>query len=79
MDQNNSQAIVAIKGQLTDKKTNTVGNSIYNYINMAGIRQFLVYHPKLLLMFEILVNHIDDYINHRVATGKDPLNNSSHI
>ena len=70
---------MAIKGQLTDKKTNTVGNSIYNYINMAGIRQFLVYRPKLLLMFEILVNHIDDYINHRVATGKDPLNNSSHI
>ena len=40
--------------------------SIYNYINMKGIRQFLVHHPKLLLLFEILVNHIDDYLNHRV-------------
>ena len=57
--------------------------SIYNYIDIQGIRQYLVCHPRLLLMFEILVNHIDDYINHRVITGNNTGNNtinkSSHI
>ena len=53
--------------------------SIYNYIDIQGIRQFLVYHPRLLLMFEILVHHIDDYVNQRMINGKDTLNNSSHI
>ena len=57
--------------------------SIYNYIDIQGIRQYLVCHPRLLLMFEILVNHIDDYINHRVITGNNTgnktINKSSHI
>jgi len=52
--------------------------SIYNYINMKGIRQYLVYHPKLLLLFEILVNHIDDYMNHRLPDDLK-MNKSSHI
>ena len=52
--------------------------SIYNYIDIQGIRQYLVCHPRLLLMFEILVNHIDDYISHPI-TGKDTINKSSHI
>ena len=56
-----------------------IERSIYNYMDIKGIRQYLVYHPKLLLMFEILVNHIDDYINHRIVTGKDPMTNSSPI
>jgi len=71
MDGKEQKAIIAIK-------QNDVP-SIYNYIDMQGIRQYLVYHPKLLLMFEILVNHIDDYINHRIITGKDTINRSSHI
>ena len=53
--------------------------SIHNYLDIQGIRQYLVYHPRLLLMFEILVNHIDDYINHRIITGKDSMSNSSPI
>ena len=53
--------------------------SIYNYIDIQGIRQYLVCHPRLLLMFEILVNHIDDYINHRMDSVKNTINKSSHI
>lgn len=53
--------------------------SIYNYIDLQGIRQFLVYHPRMLLMFEILVHHIDDYVNQRIMNGKDTMNNSAHI
>jgi len=53
--------------------------SIYNYLDIQGIRQYLVCHPKLLLMFEILVNHIDDYTKHGIITGKDTINKSSHI
>ena len=71
MDTGEQKAIIAIQ-------RNDVP-SIYNYIDMQGIRQYLVYHPKLLLMFEILVNHIDDYINNRIVTGKDTINRSSHI
>ena len=53
--------------------------SLYNYIDIQGIRQYLVCHPKLLLMFEILVNHIDDYVSHGIVSGKDIINKSSHI
>jgi len=53
--------------------------SVYNYIDIQGIRQYLVYHPQLLLIFEILVNHIDDYISHGIVSGKDTINKSSHI
>jgi hypothetical protein len=58
--------------------TITGAPSIYDYIDIKNIRKLLVYHPKLLLLFEILVNHIDDYMNHRIP--KDlKLNKSSHI
>ena len=60
-------------------KTEEKLKSIYNFIDLQGIRQFLVYHPRMLLMFEILVNHIDDYVNQRMMSGKDTMNNSSHI
>ena len=53
--------------------------SIHSYIDMKGLRQFLVYHPRLLLMFEILVQHIDDYIQQEIKRGKQSMNNSSHI
>ena len=53
--------------------------SIYNYLDIEGIRQYLVCHPKLLLMFEILVNHIDDYINYHTVTDKVMIHKSSHI
>ena len=63
---------------IIEAKENDI-RSIYNYLDIVGIRQYLVCHPKLLLMFEILVNHIDDYVNHRIVTGKDIINKSSHI
>ena len=63
---------------IIEAKENDI-RSIYNYLDIEGIRQYLVCHPKLLLMFEILVNHIDDYVNHRIVTGQDMINKSSHI
>ncbi len=54
-------------------------SSIHSYIDMKGLRQFLVYHPRLLLMFEILVQHIDDYIQQEIKRGKQSMNHSSHI
>ena len=53
--------------------------SIHSYIDMKGLRQFLVYHPRLLLMFEILVQHIDDYIKHRIKRGKQSINHFTHL
>ena len=73
-----------INDTLMNTNTDTISKnaklkSIYSYIDLEGIRQFLVYHPRMLLMFEILVHHIDDYVNQRMIHGKDTLNNSSHI
>jgi len=36
--------------------------TIKDYIDMPSIRQYLLEFPNLLLMFEILINHIEEYI-----------------
>ena len=33
--------------------------SIYDFINLQGLRRYLIDCPNMLLMFEILINHID--------------------
>ena len=50
--------------------------SIYDFINLQGLRRYLVDCPNMLLMFEILINHI-----HEFKTLKDSSNisKSSHI
>tara|TARA_B100002051_G_C16467254_1_gene501442 strand:- start:465 stop:653 length:189 start_codon:yes stop_codon:yes gene_type:complete len=50
--------------------------SIYNFIDLHGLRRFLIDYPNMLLMFEILINHI-----HEFKTLKDTSNisKSSHI
>ena len=35
---------------------------IHDYIDMPNIRQYLLEYPNLLLMLEILLNHIEEYI-----------------
>jgi len=44
--------------------------SIYRYIDIRGIRKYLVNYPNLLLMFEVLSNHIDDYVQLRILIEK---------
>ena len=36
--------------------------TIHNFIDIVSIRQYLLEFPNLLLMFEILINHIEEYI-----------------
>ena len=50
--------------------------SIYDFINLQGLRRYLIDCPNMLLMFEILINHI-----HEFKTLKDSSNisRSSHI
>ena len=50
--------------------------SIYDFIDLQGLRRYLVDCPNMLLMFEILINHI-----HEFKTLKDSSNisKSSHI
>ena len=50
--------------------------SIYDFINLQGLRRYLIDCPNMLLMFEILINHI-----HEFKTLKDNSNisKSSHI
>ena len=49
--------------------------SIYDFINLQGLRRYLIDCPNMLLMFEILINHI-----HEFKTLKDSSNisKSSH-
>ena len=67
------------KNKLILKKNTMGAPSIYDFVDMKNIRKFLVYHPKLLLLLEILLNHIDDYMNHRLPDDIIRMNNSSHI
>ena len=42
--------------------------TIRDYIDMESIRQYLLEFPNLLLMFEILINHIEEYIQLKKPT-----------
>ena len=50
--------------------------TIYDFIDLQGLRRFLLDSPNMLLMFEILINHI-----HEFKTLKDSITilKSSHI
>tara|TARA_B110001469_G_scaffold94133_1_gene89961 strand:+ start:476 stop:691 length:216 start_codon:yes stop_codon:yes gene_type:complete len=37
--------------------------TIYDFIDLDGLRKFLIHCPNMLLMFEILINHIHEFIN----------------
>lgn len=50
--------------------------SIYNYIDMEGIRNHLIYYPHLLVILEFLILHINDYV--KEIDSKD-VSQSSHI
>jgi len=50
--------------------------SIYNFIDMEGIRNHLIYYPHLLAILEFLILHINDYVKEN--DNKD-VSQSSHI
>jgi len=50
--------------------------SIYNFIDMEGIRNHLIYYPHLLAILEFLILHINDYVKEK--DSKD-VSQSSHI
>jgi len=66
-----------MEGRLTIEEVRL--KSIYEYIDIKGIRQFLVYHPRLLLMLEILLSHIDYYIHQETMHGKIPMDRSTQF
>ena len=37
--------------------------NIRSFIDMEKVRHYLIQYPNLLLLFEILINHIEDYIS----------------
>jgi len=50
--------------------------SIYNFIDMEGIRKYLIYYPHLLAILEFLILHINDYVKEKDSKG---ISQSSHI
>jgi len=54
--------------------------SIYNFIDMEGIRKYLIYYPHLLAILEFLILHINDYVReHNIQRKYKDISNSSHI
>ena len=58
--------------EVTPKKT------IRDFVDMLAVRHYLVEYPNLLLMFEILINHIEDYIQLKEIVVCDTVK-SSHL
>jgi hypothetical protein len=46
---------------MDDKNSSTKG-TIYDYIDMDGLRRYLLNHPHLLIMLEFLIIHIDGHL-----------------
>ena len=46
---------------MDDKKPSTK-EKIYDYIDMDGLRRYLLHHPHLLIIFEFLVIHVDNHL-----------------
>ena len=52
--------------------------TIRDLVDMPKVRQYLIHYPNLLLMFEILINHIEDYIQLKELNVNDTVK-SSHL
>jgi hypothetical protein len=52
--------------------------TIRDLVDMPKVRHYLIEYPNLLLMFEILINHIEDYIQLRELSTNDTYK-SAHI
>ena len=50
--------------------------SIYDFINLQGLRRYLIDCPNMLLMFEILINHINEF---KLLRNESNVTKSSHI
>lgn len=50
--------------------------SIYDFIDLQGLRRYLVDCPNMLLMFEILINHINEF---KLLRNESNVTKSSHI
>lgn len=62
------------KAIISAKQTKEI--SIYNFIDMEGIRNYLVYYPHLLAILEFLMLHINDYVKDH---NQRNMSQSSHI
>jgi len=50
--------------------------SVYDFIDLRGLRRFLIDSPNMLLMFEILINHIHEF---KILKDESTISKSSHI
>jgi hypothetical protein len=50
--------------------------SIYDFIDLQSLRRYLIDCPNMLLMFEILINHIHEF---KTLKYNSNISKSSHI
>ena len=46
---------------MDDKKSSTK-ETIYDFIDIEGLRKYLIHYPHLLIIFEFLVIHINNHL-----------------
>jgi len=54
--------LIKINDKLMDDKKPSTKEKIYDYIDMDGLRRYLLHHPHLLIIFEFLVIHVDNHL-----------------
>jgi hypothetical protein len=59
------------------KLQTTSTESIRDFIDMYKVRRYLIHYPNLLLLFEILINHIEDYIQMKALIINDTYKSST--
>ena len=50
---------------MDDNRPEVNKESIYDFIDIEGLRRYLIHYPHLLIMLEFLIIHIDGYLREK--------------
>lgn len=52
---------------MDDNRPEVNKESIYDFIDIEGLRRYLIHYPHLLIMLEFLIIHIDGYLREKIS------------
>ena len=52
---------------MDDNRPEVNKESIYDFIDIEGLRRYLINYPHLLIMLEFMVIHIDGYLREKIT------------
>ena len=50
-----------------DDQESSTKETIYDFIDIEGLRRYLIHYPHLLIMLEFLIIHIDGYLKTQIT------------